>query len=72
MYTEYGSGDASKYSSGKVKMRLLQSLATLSKFHRRVVLEYWAHTLHFLRQSDIIELRLLMGSNNIDILRYVR
>lgn len=72
MCKEYGSGDASKYASVKVKMSLFHNIAVLSKFHRRAVLEYWAHTLCFLKQSDVEELQLLMVANNVDLLRYVR
>lgn len=72
MSKEYGDGDASKYTSGKVKMRSLQNLATVSWYHRRVVITCWAHTLHLREQGDMAELRSLMMNNNVDALRCVR
>ncbi|CAE6504755.1 unnamed protein product [Rhizoctonia solani] len=67
-----GSEDSAKYIGDKVNMKQLWNLASVSKFHRQLVLYGWANTIHLLKQDDIKQLGTLGAANGIDLLCGVR
>ncbi|CAE6439818.1 unnamed protein product [Rhizoctonia solani] len=66
------SGNSSNYISNKVLMNWLLNLASTSRFHRQLVLTYWANTVHLLKQADPGELEALGAANGVDLIRRVR
>lgn len=66
---EEGRGE---FSLCKSNINVLIGLASASKFHRCVVLEYWARTFFIEEHEDPTQLRLLGKSNGAKILCNVR
>ncbi|KAF8602598.1 hypothetical protein BDV93DRAFT_523966 [Ceratobasidium sp. AG-I] len=67
-----GQGRTGEFSLKRSNIGVLLGLASASKSLRRIVLEYWAHTVFIAEHTDPIQLRLLEKTNQVQIICSVR
>ncbi|CAE6423995.1 unnamed protein product [Rhizoctonia solani] len=70
--TNYKPGNAAEHNECKVEATLLWNLGSVSKFHRQLVLRYWAHTIYLREQVDLEKFKDLGTAHGIDLMSYMR